>query len=375
MVQNAATTTNTTRGPDGSLGTYTKTVTTPKSRTAGRHFQRDTAGQILGDGWRVSDCGKILLPQMTGVTVKLSSSGNASFHGLNSCGNVWTCPVCAAKITTKRRNDLQKALIHWPGSVAMVTVTLQHDRKDKLIDLLNSLRDSWQAVKTGGHWTRTKKQYGIMAEITALEVTWGSVAGWHPHMHIILFFYDNLQDDMLCKLKNDLTSRYKAQLDKRGGYATADNGIKVSIGNEKVGNYVAKFGLAAEMTDSESKNRGGLKPFDLLTLAAKGNKQAIALFHEYAKATHGRRQLVFSANARKLFNYLDREDEELAAEDEEEAIALVKIAFQDYLIIARAGKRGDLLAVAEKEQNAAAVASWLMDHFGIKCKTYSLEGW
>ena len=65
--------------------------------------------------------------------------GTASYGGLQTCGSVWQCPVCAAKISERRRVEVLAAITAWKaqgGTVNMLTLTCPHQRTDKLADLL-----------------------------------------------------------------------------------------------------------------------------------------------------------------------------------------------------------------------------------------------
>ena len=45
------------------------------------------------------------------VAVLLSNEhGKAFFDGLQTCGNVWTCPVCAAKVQERRRLEIAEGM-------------------------------------------------------------------------------------------------------------------------------------------------------------------------------------------------------------------------------------------------------------------------
>ncbi|MCD2198057.1 hypothetical protein LQ327_32265 [Actinomycetospora endophytica] len=59
----------------------------------------------------------------------------AGFEGLVSCGSVWACPVCAAKVAAKRAEELAAVLdaVHAKGGSAfMLTMTIRHNAGDRL---------------------------------------------------------------------------------------------------------------------------------------------------------------------------------------------------------------------------------------------------
>ena len=48
------------------------------------------------------------------VKVRLDARrGKAHFAGLETCSNVWICPVCSGAITDERRAELQRAAGYW----------------------------------------------------------------------------------------------------------------------------------------------------------------------------------------------------------------------------------------------------------------------
>ena len=52
------------------------------------------------------------------VVIDTPDGRRAGFGGLVTCGSVWACPVCAAKVATKRAEDLAAVLdaVHaWAG--------------------------------------------------------------------------------------------------------------------------------------------------------------------------------------------------------------------------------------------------------------------
>ena len=120
--------------------------------------------------------------------------GTASYSGLQTCGSVWVCPVCAAKIAERRRAEIIAAMAAHNaagGCVHMLTLTAPHQRGDDLAELLanqaKALNSFWndRQVKT------VLLEMGTVGQIRALEVTHGRKSahnnGWHPHYHVLLF--------------------------------------------------------------------------------------------------------------------------------------------------------------------------------------------
>lgn len=279
----------------------------------------------------------------------------AHYRGLATCGSVWTCPVCASKISEKRRIELEAAVAKSGLTPVLVTVTLQHSRQDPLKDLIEDLTNTLRSLKSGGWWQRFKDQHRVKAYVSSLEVTWGAENGWHPHKHWLLFVempVDQVNSD---QLKAQLTARYTELLAKVGRYASNYYGIDLIVGQPaavEVGRYVTKWGLASEVTKAVVKNgRSGLSPWQLLEAYAEGDQQAGALFVEYAKATQGKRQLVWSQGARQILALgAEQADEDLAAaeEDQPQAEMLIKLDFAEWQMILKHNARSAMLDLAEQ---------------------------
>jgi len=118
----------------------------------------------------------------------------ASYGGLQTCGSVWACPVCAAKIAERRRVEIQTAMaahVAVGGNFALLTLTIPHQVVDALPDLLQKLASA--KARFFGHRAvrRVLVEMGFVGQISALEVTHGRKSGrnngWHPHPHILLF--------------------------------------------------------------------------------------------------------------------------------------------------------------------------------------------
>ena len=70
-----------------------------------------------------------------GVIENRDGTRSAAYGGLKTCGSVWCCPVCAAKVATRRADDLatvMRAVDELGGSAFLLTLTMRHDRGDRL---------------------------------------------------------------------------------------------------------------------------------------------------------------------------------------------------------------------------------------------------
>ena len=80
---------------------------TPQIARAERWALKSVVNRLLS-GERVSKCMVLRAPipgqSLAPIEVhKGHTHGKAFYHGLMSCGSVWTCPICAAKIAERRR--------------------------------------------------------------------------------------------------------------------------------------------------------------------------------------------------------------------------------------------------------------------------------
>jgi hypothetical protein len=283
------------------------------------------------------------------------------YKGLQTCGSVWMCPVCSAKIAERRRLEIIQAMeAHRQvgGCVNMLTLTAPHQVKDNLVDLLAK-----QAKALNLFWSdRVVKEIlvemGTIGQIRALEPTHGRLSpqnnGWHPHYHILMFQgigvdlarFDQAQ---MTDWQVRLYLRWAARCVAAGlGEPSYAHGLKLDNGDHAA-KYVSKWGLEDEMTKGHTKKAlHGETPFDLLRalLADPDDKQAAALFIEYAKAFKGKRQLHWSKGLKKRYQVTEKTDEALAAETEDKARLLGMLTIEQWRDVLAVEGRGAVLQVA-----------------------------
>jgi hypothetical protein len=185
----------------------------------------------------------------------------AFYSNLQLCGSVWDCPVCAARISEKRREEVLKAMrklkagwkyfateaipIFGPapelvgpampeavlkkriktklckdmphrhnysyikveregsGDVLMLTLTFPHYNFNDIAELMPALRKAMTHFSGGRRYQAFTDNFGVIGTIRALEVTHGE-NGWHPHFHILILL-DPIDN---CLMFRDLATEY-----------------------------------------------------------------------------------------------------------------------------------------------------------------------
>lgn len=331
-----------------------------------RYGLQSVARSILPDS-RTARCLRVRRGGVDHIEVlRTAATRSAVYRGLQTCGSVWACPVCAAKISERRRVDLLAGIAAHQaagGVVLLLTLTHPHTRADRLADLLageqRALSRFFGSRKAQELWA----DLGRVGHVRSWEVTHGRLRpvsfGWHPHFHILLFL-DRDPGGHLCDWEERLFVVW-ANACRLGGLDAPSrfHGVKLDDG-AKAGAYVAKIGLEdtagsawgldAEMTKGHIKrSKDGETPFDLLraVFVDRSDDQARSLVREYAAAFHGKRQLVWSRGLRERLGLdADSTDDEVAAMTDEGAEVLGRLDAEEWRLVLRFDVRGELLELA-----------------------------
>lgn len=278
--------------------------------------------------------------------------GTCSYKGLQTCGSVWACPCCSAKISERRRVELRSAIaLHTAagGHVLLATFTTPHYLGDNLADVLAGQAKALKYINSERASVKVFEAMGCIGKIRALEVTHGrqrrSNNGWHPHYHILLFVRSGLD---LEAFKMALFDRWVSACLKAGLKAPSiEHGIKLDDGT-KAAAYASKWGLESEMTKGHTKKANdGETPFDLLrAYLERADGHAAILFREFAETFKGKRQLHWSKGLKKHFGICDTSDEELSALQDDSALQLGTITVDQWRKVLRAEGRAIVLELA-----------------------------
>ncbi len=315
--------------------------------------------------------------------------GAGFFSGLVTCGSVWACPVCAAKVQERRREEIAQA-IDWAYEQGlqpvMVTLTFPHYAWQNLGDLIAQQADALRRMRAGAPWKRFRVAHGYRGLIRALELTHGA-HGWHPHTHELWFVSADVAADLSTDEKREIEASVRARkeldplpddavdmrskiLDRwrsscaKAGLLDLANAAQVAAfdahsvdvkGWCSASDYLAKhdesrhWGADREIAKASTKagRAKGLHPFGLLANAAEGDRAAGGKYLEYTEAMKGKAQLFWSRGLKDEVGITDVSDEELAEQERDSADLLGRLSLLQWRRVRDADQRCELLEAAE----------------------------
>lgn len=282
---------------------------------------------------RVRSCGRGTRKDAD-VTVKVSTddAGNrtAGFGGVQTCGSVWSCPPCAAKIASGRQQEIAGALECWHkmgGRVALLTLTMRHRAGDSLADLWAGLSKAWHKATSGATWLDDQQLAGSLVlgdrlRIPIIRVVEATVGdnGWHLHVHALLMLGSHVTDSHVSALGASMFSRWQAALVKQGLRSPSRRrGVDVKLLGRSSTDPLSKYFTKAVYSASMEVARGDLKdtkhgnrtPFGLLadvvavyrdggSMPSRSTAGDEDLWAEWERASKGRRQITWSHGLRDL---------------------------------------------------------------------------
>lgn len=247
------------------------------------------------------------------------------------------------------------------GSGLFITPTGPHRRGDSLGPLFDLMARFGHLTLNGAKAREWKQSLGYVGMIRALDVTWGTDAGWHPHGHCVLLFDRRLTPSEVAGFRTFLFGRWQRALSNGFfGELHPVHGLdcRPVYDSEGLSEYVSKleggWGVGLELARSDLKS-SGTTPMELLAhWALGGDMEARELWREYERVTFGRRAIQWSPGLRKLLlpDVAEVTDEELAqAEGVDDVLVTVEIDGEEWNVHCRRGELAQVLA--EIEQMAA----------------------
>lgn len=302
-------------------------------------------------------CGRHTITE-GGMPIFRSLDGkSARVSKIKTCGSVWACPVCSAKVAEQRRAELAYAMVKHNeagGHAYLLTFTFPHYMGQRLDELMPLFEKARQRFQNSRAWKKvmdvanadTGKESGTagrVGSVNSTEVTYGASNGWHPHLHMLVFcnpgaFHEGDADEqgrLTSKAIEFFKSEWVRQLEKSGlvdgANRTWANQYALDVrGGKKAAEYIAKWGhdeqwgASSELTKSHAKighrDTWGAgdhyTPFQLLAMSEAGDGHATCAYREFVVEFDGKRMLTWSRGLKDHFGIAEMEDEDAAAEQE-----------------------------------------------------------
>jgi len=255
----------------------------------------------------------------------------ASWSGIMHCGHIWTCPVCSANLRAKRTERIAAALRGMGGRWVMLTITLRHRagmRLDTWRDtdgtthpgLLDGLLRAWRRTRQGGRIQRVWSDR-VTASARGTECTFGG-NGWHPHLHVLLRtqeWDDDERDALLVRWRREVQRVLgkDCRPDDLHGLHWSEPFDAAEAGDRA--KYIGKLGLKLGLEVAGHGKTEGY--WTIAERAAAGDETAIRLWHEFQRATKGRRMLELDDRASDAADKTLEDEAADKARDDDESSA------------------------------------------------------
>lgn len=331
---------------------------------AGELFNRkpDKDGVMVGTEHRIHKCQCFPISRGNLIGVRRRHIDKKTyFTGLQTCGSVWVCPRCSAKIAAVRRGEVGQAILAHTtqgGEVLLLTITIPHSRHNTLEELLDLHAALYRAMWKGTKAKKIRDDYlGCVGDIKAIEATHSKSNGWHPHSHTVLFVRAGLDpkevEEMLWGRWKEVFGHYMATHPLAEQLRPSRDAFDVQDGS-RAASYILKWGLESEITANDAKMgkvKGSRTPMQLLVdYQNKGDKQAGALFRKWGQATFRRVRLKWSNGLRALLlTTLELTDDQIARSVRAEDELLGRLTPETWNLILKNCLRDETAAAASRE--------------------------
>ena len=310
------------------------------------------------------------------------------FANLQTCGSVWFCPVCAAKVTTRKREELSEATEIWTAkgnSILLATFTLQHLATDRCSEVLEGITKSFSRFWRDRAGQKIRSEYRIFGRVRGLETTYTIVNAWHIHFHTLFFIKGSISPSFVDLLREDCILHWQNVLSRHKRFADGVHGVVIEAREKEISDYIAKQGKE-NMLDEELQekvevwteahevalgtvkraSKGGFTPMQLLALSLCGDEKAGRIFAEYALCFKGKRQVLWSKGLRESLGLKkEKTDEEIAAEEKEVGSrTLVELRTDHWKVILGNAIRGELLKALDTGDSWRVLE--FLESYGIK---------
>lgn len=315
-----------------------------------------------GKHWRCCSCLRGVRNEGGVDLLKSNKDGRVKFHGLTICASVWTCALCAVRVTDYRKMEIEEAmLVHTAagGACYMLTYTFPHKKHDDVSELVLKFRAAFVKMREKRAYKEALKDVKYIGLVRALEVTFGFANGFHPHSHECLFLEAELSSAEVTILSESIFPLWRSACVAAGlTPPSRERGLSITRSFSpqeylvKFG-YDSKWGTGAELTKSHVKKGHGdnrMTPFDFLRASLAGDYRYERLFRQYATAFFRARQCYWTNGLKAKFGIKDLSDEEICELVTESHTHIGKIDMVRWhkVIYSRSDVRTQVLKIAEQ---------------------------
>jgi hypothetical protein len=348
---------------------------------------------------RISHC--LRTPIGGDVHLMLSPGRQAGhYQKLQTCGSAYGCPLCAAKITQYRADEINFAAEKWmstPGHcMLMITFTLPHYGHQRF----KEIRENFMKVRRRFKNHKIEKcseitpffllrnEFNFDHDITAMDFTFSMSNGWHVHSHDLYFCSQTLDDSQIQKLNSQIIDAWVSSCDKCGIQISEkslrymfQHSVKVQLAKTPA-DYIAKFGsevyernremfqgswgAAEELSKSHLKTgkSNSLTPWDLarIILLCEGDFNVYRYFgrilNDYVEGMRRKQMIFWSKGSKQFFGLLEKSDDEIVKETNDYARLIAVLDKSDWHIILKNKLRGSVAALAGTH-NQEQIKIWI----------------
>jgi len=219
------------------------------------------------------------------------------------------------------------------GRHVMGTLTMRHHKGHSLVEEWDALQAAWNGVLRSKVWAKFKKRLGSPGLVKVVEITFGDDFGWHVHVHFVLLVDGTCTEGDVDELRRWLFPKWDRALQRVGmpGALVVGQDLHMVSGVEaasQLGEYLTKqtaYGtaesLGRELFSSWSKGSRSVHRTEpvwrlIERFAETGDVELLALWHQFERVSHGRKQMAWSHGLRELMALgPEKTDEEIASEE------------------------------------------------------------
>ena len=340
---------------------------------------------------RTRRCSAARAYQAETISIKLSSNpehSHASLAGVQTCGNIWGCPVCGVRIGVQRGKEIRAAL-RWAAENGlqpiMLTFTASHHENMTLDGFKSQFKAAYRALTQSRSWRQVKKKLQIQHGIKAVEPTLGK-KGWHYHYHVLMFVpidaLRELGDHELVNWRKDARAAWLHELGKVGLSGIGKFALDFSFHGGVGEHYLSKLGLddtaltdaGHELSGSGNKDGSGATVWTILrrsqteseteTDTPVHERQWSKKYIEYVKAMQGENWITWSHGLKALVGVDDVSDDVLADDESAdtpdfEMLDWLQISDDQYRAVRKFRLYRELLELAAATRSKKAVLAYL----------------